>query len=175
MSQLHKTILTPRDITDVRSLGKAVEREFEAVRRVLSGEIEFGHQTNPRDPAETGLASGAAQATSTLAGGHNGTLLNIEGAWVTLDIDTVDAVETFTHNLDVPVESAGVPNVNWLVFRLEHDGTLAAATSALSISYETPDTVAVNEIDLRLYSDGVRTVDGTHPVRATLFFTRAVR
>ncbi len=140
-------------------IGDSIEALGHSLRQVidvLNGQLGFGA------PISADAPTAGDQAVD-----------NLEGSWVTKVFDTLDAVETCTHNLDVPVNSAGTPNVRWLLFGIEHDGNSATSASAVSISYETGDTVAVNEIDLRAYSSSGRVVDGDHPLTVTLFFTRA--
>ena len=97
---------------------------------------------------------------------------NIEGAWATATFTALDTATTVTHNLGL--NTAGTINCRWFVGKIEHDGTLADGTSAVSIQFETGDTVAADTIQLRCYTAATRTVDGDHPVLADLFFIPAV-
>ena len=153
-------------IVDPRDPQSVVDHLYR-VQRVVDGDVEFGHPQDPADPQSTTLADGAT---------HNGTLLNIRGSWVEVEVAALDTAVTFTHNLAQPIVSASVPNVRWLHFLYEHDGTgVTDGTAVVSCNYETGDTVGENAIALRFYAAGGRTVDGDHPLRATLFFVGAVR
>lgn len=144
------------------------------VQRVVDGAIEFGSPQDPRDPASTTLAAGNA-------GGHNGTLLNIAGSWVEVEVDAADARFDCAHNLGVPVTvvaAANQPNVRWLVMGLRHNGAGVNAASTLSVNYDSRDAanITLNSFPLRLYAAGARTVGGApNTVRVSLFFTAAVR
>ncbi len=97
---------------------------------------------------------------------------NIQGLWATATFTALDSATTVTHNLGL--NTAGTINCRWFVGKIEHDGTLADGTSAVSIQFETGDTVAADTIQLRCYTAATRTVDGDHPVLADLFFIPAV-
>jgi hypothetical protein len=132
------------------------------------GRISYGSPQNPEDLADTTLAGSAA-------GAHAGTLENMEGSWVELDVETADWPTTCYHNLNTPVAVAGSPNVRWLVFGYQHDGNTADVASTVSCSFEVGDIVAVNSIELRFYVGGTRVVNKDHPLKVTLFFIRAIR
>jgi len=94
------------------------------VTRVVDGEIEFGNPTDPRDDESTTLA-GSGTPTE-----HNGSIQNIKGSWVEVEIGATgaqpamgldEAVECI-HNLDVPVVATDEPNVRWFVAGIQHDG-----------------------------------------------------
>tara|TARA_Y100000310_G_scaffold314035_1_gene363040 strand:+ start:1642 stop:2079 length:438 start_codon:yes stop_codon:yes gene_type:complete len=97
---------------------------------------------------------------------------NIQGAWATATFTALDTATTVTHNLRL--NTAGTINCRWLIGRIEHSGTAADGTSAVSIQFETGDTVNTNDIQLRCYVAATRTVDGDNPVTADLFFIPAV-
>jgi hypothetical protein len=136
------------------------------VQRVVDSLIEFGNPQNPFDDQSSTLADGAT---------HNGSLQNIHGSWVEVEVDTANSSVTCTHNLNVPIAVAGEPNVRWLVFGFEHDGNTADAASTLSVNFETGDTITTDAIDLYFHVGGTRVVDGDHKLKATLFFVPAVR
>lgn len=141
------------------------------VRRFADGMVEFGHPQDPTDPSATGLAG----ATTT---SHPGTLVNIRGTWVELDVTALDTDTRCYHNLNLLVPYTGEPNVRWLLFGVIHDGTnVAAGDEVVSCNFEEGSAVDADYIDLKFYRDGSgpRTVDGTHPLKVTLFFIPAVR
>lgn len=141
-------------------------------QRIIDGQIEFGSPNDPNDPASVTLANGTA---------HNGTLVNLLGAWVEIDVATLDAPQACVHNLGVPVTVVGgvnQPNVRWLVFGYQHSGTLAIAGSTISCNYELTDAanITTNSFPLRFYAAGTRTIAADpDDLRVTLFFTPAVR
>ena len=145
------------------------------VSREVDGRVEFGSPQDPNNPASTTLANGVI---------HNGTILNMKGAWVEVDVVALDAVVDCAHNLDVPVTLVGgvrQPNVRWLLFGYQHSGTLAIAGSTISCNFELGDAggapgITTNSFPLRFYAAGTRTV-GADPddLRVTLFFVPAVR
>lgn len=142
--------------------------QIKRLTRVANGLVGFGHPQDPLDDDGTTLAGASA-------GNHNGTTENIQGSWVELQVETLDAATTCHHHLAVPVVTAGEPNVRWLVFGFQHDGTGASATSgAPGAQFESGDTVNEDNIQLRFYAPG-RTVDGDHPLHVTLFFIPAIR
>jgi hypothetical protein len=160
----------PQSVVDPDDPQAIVEHLYR-VQRVVDGRLEFGSPQDPRDPAGTALATGTA---------HNGTILNILGSWVELDVTSQDAPVACVHNLDVPVTSvSGVnqPNVRWLVFGWQHNGAGAAPGSTMSCNYEPTDAASItsNSFPLRFYAAG-RTI-GADPndLRVTLFFVPAVR
>ncbi len=162
MSRIGRTLSDPED-------PKAVAEWLTRVQKAIDGDIEFGHPNDSQDLTSAVLAGSVAAA-------HPGTLMNIAGSWVEVEVETLDDPVTCFHNLDVPVIAANLPNVRWVVFGYQHDGTAVTATAAISCNYESgaPDTIAVNSIQLRFYAAATRTVDGDHPIKATLFFVRAV-
>lgn len=167
MSRVPQVIVDPQD-------PRSVVEHLYRVQRVVDGRLEFGSPQDPRDPASTTLASGAAAA-------HNGTLLNVLGSWVEVDVVALDTLVLCTHNLAIPVTSVGgvnQPNVRWLLFGFQHSGNTADAASVLSCNYELGDAASITQdaFPLRFYAAGARTV-GADPddIRASLFFVPAVR
>lgn len=135
------------------------------LERILSGDVEFGAPQDPNDPASTALPDGAV---------HNGTLTNMRGSWVEVELD--DPAQraiplTFTHNLNVQVVSATLPNVRWLLFGIQHTAALAVAESA-AVWYNG-GTVARNSIELEVTTSA--TPSGGDPLKLTLFFVPGVR
>lgn len=102
----------PRIVVDPRQPQSVVDH-LGRVQTVVDGKLEFGSPQDPTDPQSTSLADGAT---------HNGTLQNLLGSWVEASVTALDTAVRFTHNLGVPVIT-GFPNVRWLVFALQHDGT----------------------------------------------------
>jgi hypothetical protein len=138
----------------------------------LDGGISFGHPQDPDSDTSTTLA-GAGGASA----GHNGTLENINGAWVEVAVDTTPGpgvAITFTHNLNLDVPVSGSPNVRWLLFGASHDGTGTPGSANITVYFEEGDTVAADSIQLTVGATGL-TVDDTHPLTLTLFFIPAVR
>jgi len=159
-----------RVLTDPKKPESLVEH-LKQLQRVVDGNVEFGSPQDPTDPASTTLADGAA---------HNGTIVNMLGSWVSLDVIALDTLVACPHNLAVPITVVGAtnqPNVQWLVFGFRHDGTGATGASTFSCNYETGDAASISEdsFPLRFYSSSGRTVDGDHPLRVNLYFTPAVR
>lgn len=153
----------PRVIVDPTQPQSIVEH-LGRVQRVLDGEVEFGNPQDPTDPQSTTRANGVA---------HNGTVLNVRGSWFEAAVTALNTNVTCTHNLGLPIVSASSPNVRWLVFGWQHDGTGAGAGSSVSAVY-VGGAVTTNSIVLRFFAAG-RTVDVIHPLTVSLFFVPAVR
>ena len=146
------------------------------ITEALDGRVSFG---NPQDPGPdvTSTALAGVAATS-----HPGTLDNIEGTWVEVDVAALDTAVPCYHNLNLSVPVAGEPNVRWQTFGIMHSGVgtdtgTVAATATVSVNFDENDsgTVAANSISLRFYAEATRTVDGDNPLKVSLFFTPAVR
>lgn len=134
-----------------------IEGESEGVRLLRS---------DTRDALDGRLTRGNPKVK---ANHPNGALDNWRGSWVSVEVDTLDAAVTCTHNLGVEIVGSN-PNVLWQIVSVEHDGAGASATSgATDAQFETGDTITTNTIELRFYSPG-RTVDGTHPLTVILWF-----
>ena len=147
----------------------ALVRLLTDIRRQVDGLISFGH---PQDPQNEG-GSTLAGSTSTA---HPGTLSNMDGSWVELDVTALDTPVACYHNLNIPVSVSGEPNVRWLVWGWVHDGNSADVASAPAALFEeVTNTVAANSIELSFYCAGARVVDGDHPLKVTLWFMPAVR
>ena len=141
------------------------------------GTVSFGFPQNPLDPEDnTALAGATGSATVPQ---HNGSLGNIEGSWVEVDVTDLTSEVLFTHNLykdQDAMYAAGADdcNVRWVVHGFKHNGTGAAVT-AMGVHLDTSDTApTATGISLRVIFTGP-TVNGDNPVRVTLFFTKAVR
>ncbi len=116
--------------------------------RILTGRIDFGSPT-----------AGAAQSG------------NFWASWVVVSIDTLDAATTITHNLDLDLRAANVPNVGWLVFQWGHSGAGASAASgAPGCMFETGDTVGRDSIQLRFYAPGRTVAAGANELKAWILF-----
>ena len=136
-------------IDEVQRVLDAQNNMLARMARTINGMIEFGNVTDEE--------------------------ANIRGQWVEVAIAAVDTATTFTHNMNIPISSAGLPNVRWLVFGFEHDGVgVTDGTATMSLNFEAGDTVGTNAIQLRLYADGSRTVGASNKVTVTLFFTPAI-
>jgi hypothetical protein len=162
----------------------AVAKQLDEVMRVLDSQVEFGEPGNPTDPGFTSPALLAGDMTA--LGMHNGTISNILGSWVEIVLEATGMSKvTCTHNLylsnpQYTVPEAGTPNCRAIVFGVGHDGTGSNATSGIGVTYSFMggDTVSGTAIDLRFNVTTVGTavtIDATHPVRVTLFFTQATR
>ena len=163
----------------------AIGQQVDEVVRVVDSNIEFGEPQDPSNPTSAVRAGLVASATS-----HNGTTSNISGSWVeTSLVITGVTIVTCYHNLylnndqyTVPV--TGEPNCRWLHFGVMHDGdpggaAPADASTRIGVDVAFVDgAVNANDIQLRmnLRVEGTRpTIDATHPVLVTLFFTKATR
>jgi hypothetical protein len=160
----------PRALVDAHNPQSIVD----AVRQlqdIADGRLAFGSPQDPTDPQSATRANGVA---------HNGSLENIQGSWVEAVVtgSGQSRIVTFTHNLDLPVIT-DQPNVRWLHFGSYHDGTGAVATTRVWVflSYIGGDTVTNNAIDLRLATlwGATPTVDASHPLVVSVFFTPAIR
>jgi hypothetical protein len=150
----------------------------------LDGRVSFGDPQDPRDPQSRTIADGSAGFTVGGAAApelaHNGTIENIRGSWVEVNVTSVNVqVHTVTHNLDVAIIDSTTPNVRWLKFAVMHDGTggVFGATRLWTDVNWLTQTVTPNAIDLTfaVLVGGVITIDSDHPVVFTLFFTPATR
>jgi len=113
VTKINTTLPNPEDPV------ATAERVGDALRALDKG-ISFGTPQDPADDTSTDLAGSTAAE-------HPGTLENITGSWVEVEIDnntlpTLDEVITCHHNLNVPVAVAGEPNVRWIVMGIQHDG-----------------------------------------------------
>lgn len=165
MSRVPQTVVNPED-------PRSIVEHLYRVQRVVDGRLEFGSPQNPNDPASVTLANGVA---------HNGTLQNLLGSWVEVDVTAADTLVNCVHNLGVPVTvvaATNQPNVRWLVFGFQHSGNGANAASTLSCNFELGDAASIteNSFPLRFYVGGGRTV-GADPddLRVSIFFVPAVR
>lgn len=150
---------------------KSIVEYLSRVQRIVDGGIEVGNPNDPRDPSSTTLANGTA---------HNGTLVNLLGAWFEIAVEAADTRFDCVHNLNVQViqvAAANQPNVRWPFVCFKHDGTGINAASTLSVNYDTRDAanITADSFPLRLYVGGGRTVSAAHPVTITVFLTPAVR
>lgn len=156
-----KVGLTTTDPKNPQQIADALTRLIEE----FDGRISFGNPQDPTDDASTDLAG----STDVL---HPGTLINMEGAWVELDVDTLDSNVTCYHHLNQPVSVSGEPNVRWLEFGYLHSGVGTA--EAIGCWYED-GTVTANSIQLRFGSSGRTVAAGANVLKATLFFIPAIR
>ena len=175
MAKIRRVTLGGTSEENLHSLSEQVSE----ILQVLGDRVEFGEPVDPNDPTSAVLAGGTG------AGTHNGVTSNIMGSWVELSLTATGiSDQTCNHNLyltnnqyTVPV--AGKPNVRWLPFAVMHDGTGKDATSFLDVEVEfLGGTVSANSIVLRVRVATVGTavtVDASHPVRVTLFFTQATK
>jgi hypothetical protein len=159
----------------------AAAEQLKDIILVIDSKLQFGDPQDPYDPSSATLAGDTAAA-----GHHNGTSANIDGSWVEAKAEATGAsVVTFTHNLNIDnpqyaVPVTGEPNVRWLVFGWTHDGDGVDGTSGatVNVGFINGDTVVANSIDLRVSVATVGTaitINATHPLILTLFFTRATR
>ncbi len=118
-------------------------------------------------------------------GSTDAEIQNIEGVWVTVTA-TAEGVQTFTHNMDLPVEThvgsnhtVTRPNVRWTNVCFSHgdrdggDSQTGAPgdTDNYSLVFRHGDTVAANSIPLYFGCDKV--VDATNEVTIDVFFIPA--
>lgn len=160
----------------------AVAEQVDNLVRVVDQEIEFGE---PQDPADPTSVVRAGDFATPAEGDHNGTTSNIAGSWVELHIEAPGrTTQTCTHNLylsdpDYTLPVTGEPNCRWMVFGWQHDGTGGSGTTELMLNvWFQSGTVTVNAVALEVSVDvhaSTLTIDGTHPLLLTLFFTRATR
>lgn len=155
-----------------RTGGRVINR-LRGTRRSREA-IEIGSPQPFDDPGSTTLAGAAATS-------HNGTIIDIAGSWVEISIEGVNR-QTFTafHNLflDTPeyaVNSTAGPNVRWQVMGWIHDSTASSPLLSLNVWYEG-GTVAVNSLpmvaNIGVYGGSI-TIDGDHPMKLSMFFTKA--
>lgn len=121
---------------------------IDELTRVLELQTSFG---NPQDPDERDMSSSTLAGTA--AANHPGTLENIEGSWVEVEVgtDQLDTAINCHHNLNVPVVSTSTPNVRWIPFMFQHDGEpgsrfsdLQVNLGAIRITAAAPAVFAVN-------------------------------
>jgi len=173
-------------IGDPESEMRALRQQINEILLVLDDHVEFGEPGNALDPEYTSPAKLAGDMS--VAGAHNGTVSNINGSWVEIALETYGLTEvTCTHNLylntpEYVVPVTGQPNCRWLFFGAMHDGTGAdpvITTTRIGVDIAfLGGTVTANSIDLRMnlrIEGSTLTVDETHPVLVTLFFTKATR
>lgn len=166
MSRVARVLYDPSD-------PKSVAEHASRVQRVVDGLIEFGSPQDPTNPQSTTRADGAS---------HNGILQNMDGSWFEAVLTaTGKSTVTCIHNLNVATtQPATAPNVRWLVFGVMHDGTGADATSIYRVHvwWQAPSAPTADQIVLGfdiVTAGTAPTINGSHPVVVTLFFTRAVR
>jgi hypothetical protein len=143
--------------------------------------IEFGDPNRGSDPSSTDLAG-----DTSVTDPHNGELINIDGSWVEVELTAEVSTVTCTHNLflDDPEYSLVSGNINcrWLVFGISHDeqGPMVGPIN-LTVWYGTGQAISANAIALHFHvnkdtgGSGVITIDASHKMRVTLFFTKAVK
>lgn len=161
----------------------AISKQLDEVVQVVDSQVEFGEPQDPSDPASTTLAGVGFETPA--AGAHNGTISNIHGSWVEVALTSTGITDypchhnLYIHNPQYVVPVTGQPNCRWLVFGVMHDGTNLDGTSTLSVDVSfVGGTVDKNDTMLRfnVTAGGTAlTIDGTHPVLVTLFFTQATR
>jgi hypothetical protein len=164
---------------NVESRLDAVRQQMNELLLVVDDFIEFGEPQNPNDPTSTTLAGATGVDAS-----HNGTISNVNGSWVEVLLTATGIADTtFTHNLfldpNYTVPVTGEPNCRWIHFAVMHDGTNKDGTSDITFSLKfMGGTVTGSSIQLRtnLATVGTAvTIDGNHPVKICLFFTKATR
>ncbi len=93
----------------------------DALERILSGWVEFGHPSHPLVDSTT-LAG-----DNTALDAHNGLRDNVAGSWVEVEVTALDTPVVCNHNLGVSISAIDAnddpqPNVCWLLARFQHDG-----------------------------------------------------
>jgi hypothetical protein len=153
--------LTPTAPTEPQ-LPKGVSVEQLVVRLVSDGKTLAQIQ---KDLQDRGISAG-----SPFEDGSSKTALN----WVWVDhlFTAADTATVVAHNMNVPLRSDGGQSIRFLVAFLQHDGFGINAASTLSLNFDSRDLglVTPNDMPLRLYVGGTRTVSGAHPVTASLVF-----
>lgn len=161
----------PRALVDAANPQSIVD----AVRQlqdIVDGRVAFGSPQDPTDPQSAARADGVV---------HNGSLENMQGSWFEAVIESTAQFHLITciHNLSLPVFDSQ-PNVRWVLFGTHHDGTGSTGNSRLWMfaHYNGGDTITEDSIELRfasLWGGTFPTVDATHPLVVSVFFTPAVR
>jgi hypothetical protein len=166
------------------------DEQLTEIMLTVDDKIEFGEPQDPSDPTASSTVTLAGGTGAAPGGVHNGTHSNIAGSWVEVEIQgTGEQTFTCTHNLyldsvDSPQYTMPVsdePNCRWLSFGTAHDGTAADASSVVGCTipiFIQGDTISANAIKLRTHvatAGTPITVDATHPILLTLFFTRATK
>ncbi len=127
------------------------------------GDIDLALRAGLREGDPTHPEGGSAHP--------NGLLHNMEGSWVTVSFTALDTATTVTHNLELDTTgtASANPNVVWRVMGIKHSGVGATAVDSMSVNYEIGDAINTNDIELRLYSGGTRTVSGAQPATVLLW------
>jgi len=157
--------------------GGGLEARVARLEETVDKHLGFGDVTTPDSGAYVPPWEGGT-STST-----NGTLDNVNGAWVKLLISNPDVPTTAYHNLDVPVGYN--VNVRWLVSRIIHTGNGVPATplgdrAAISLLRYEYDAIDANSIEMRMYAPQwfgatpVRTLAGFNWVQFDIFFIPAL-
>jgi hypothetical protein len=122
----------------------------EELSQLLKGHLDFG--------------------TPDSALGTHGTPGNINGQWVRQTVTALNTAVTCTHNMNVGTAGTNIPNVGWLIFYWEHNGTGASgADSPPGALFRTGDVVTANSIQLRFYLAGP-TVNAGNPLTCWIRF-----
>lgn len=125
--------------------------------------ISFGHPTDPNDETSDVLAG-----DMTAVPAHNGTLDDIDGSWVELEINgtagtTLDDAITCSHNLFTEEATAwdeepvtDEPNVRWFVVGWEHDGEPGVVWDDLRVPVSAAKKGVGSPPDFELFqNDGI--------------------
>lgn len=149
---------------------KSITEHLYRVQRVVDGSLEFGSPQDPADPTSAVVANGVA---------HNGTILNMKGAWFSGLVVAVGRSNlTCVHNLDTPI-TAGLIPVRWLVWGWSHGGAGGGAATELDLAvWYMGGAVTAQSIVLAVSANliaGALTINAGNPLRVDLWFERAVR
>jgi len=163
MSRIPQVIVNPQDPL-------SIVEHMARVQRVVDGKLEFGSPQDPSDPTSATVANGVA---------HNGTILNMNGAWFSGILEATGRGNlTCVHNLDTPI-TAGLIPVRWLVWGWSHNGTGGGAATELDLAlWYMGGAVTANSIVLATSVNliaGALTINAGNPLRVDLWFERAVR
>lgn len=175
---------------------ESLQSQLDQLTSTVNGQLGFGDPVHPTSPA---IPFGDVPAGNIPLVGfedlaHNGTLDNIQGSWVEVQIEgpSYPSLTTSTHicyhNLyandpDYVVPVANQPNCRWLVAGAMHDGfganPLAAfhvrvAYVAYTTGLVTPTSISL-QFGMTWQGPGPFPVDVFHPIRVTLFFIKATR
>lgn len=163
MSRIARTLQDPQN-------PQALAEYLSRMQRVIDGDLGFGSPQDPKDPTSTTVADGVS---------HNGTLLNMNGAWFSgLILAAGRSTLTCIHNLDTPT-TAGLVPVRWLVWGWSHNGTGGGAATELDLAvWYMGGAVTAQSIVLAASVNliaGALTINAGNPLRLDLWFERAVR
>ena len=148
------------------------ESRIQRLEEVVDKHLGFGDVTSPGTATynPSPLWEGAGPAST------NGTVENVYGSWVKMLFTVRGGIHTAYHNLDLPTNDG--LNVRWLIGRIIHNGNGVAlpdgARSTICVLFRPGDTYTNNAVELRMYADLSRTINGAFNwVQVDMFFVPA--